>query len=93
MAGEGKYVMTVHATPDKVTVAARKAVEQLKMTDIDSSGDRAEGKVTAKTPQGENVSIDIEQSGDTGSTVTIHTRGGDADEVSKQIQDQIHSNL
>ncbi len=93
MSGEGKYVMTVQATPDKVTAAARRAVEQLKMTDIDSSGDRSEGKVTAKTARGDGVSIDIEQSGDTDSKVTIHTRGGNADEVSKQIQDQINSNL
>ena len=93
MAGEGKYVMTVRATPDKVTAAARKAVEQLKMTDIDSSGDRSEGKVTAKTSQREKVTIDIEQAGSTDSKVTIHTRGGDADDVSKQIQDQIKSNL
>jgi predicted small secreted protein len=93
MAGEGKYTMTVHATPDKVTAAARRAVEQLKMTDIDSSGDRSEGKVTAKTSQQEKVTIDIEQSGDNDSKVTIHTRGGDADKVSKQIQDQINSNL
>ncbi|MFO8012711.1 MAG: DUF3568 family protein [Phycisphaerae bacterium] len=93
MSGEGKYAMTVHATPDKVTAAARRAVEQLKMTDIDSSGDRSEGKVTANTSQREKVTIDIEQSGDNDSTVTIHYRGGDADEVSKQIQDQINRNL
>jgi len=93
MAGEGKYVMTVHATPDKVTAAARKTVEQLQMTDIDSSGDRSEGKVTATTSQQEKVTIDIEQSGDTESIVTIHLRGGNADDMSKQIQDGIRGNL
>jgi hypothetical protein len=93
MAGEGKYAMTVHATPDKATAAARKAVEQLKMTDIDSSGDRSKGKVTAKTARQDSVRIDIEQSGDTDSKVTIYTHGGDADEVAKQIQDKIKSNL
>ena len=93
MAGEGKYVMTVRATPDKATAAAKKAVEQLKMTDIASSGDRSEGKVSAQTAQKEKVTIDIEQLGANDSTVTIHTRGGNADEVSKQIQDQIKSNL
>ncbi len=93
MAGEGKYVMTVHAMPDKVTAAARSAVEQLKMTDIDSSGDRTEGKVTAKTARQDTVRIDIEQSGATDSIVTIYTHGDDADTVRQQIQDRINSNL
>ena len=93
MSGEGKYVMTVQATPDVVTAAARKAVEQLEMTDIDSSGDRSEGEVTARTAKLDSVTIEIEQSGATDSKVTIKTHGGDADEVSRQIQDQIKSNL
>ena len=93
MSGQGKYVMTVHATPDVVTPAARKAVEQLKMTDVDSSGDRSQGKVTAKTAKLDSVKIEIEQSGATDSKVTISTRGTDADDVSKQIQEQIKSNL
>ena len=93
MAGEGKYTMTVNATPGTVTAAARKAVEQLKMTDISSSGDRSEGKVTAMTSQQEKITIDIEQLGDNDSTVIIHTRGGEADEVAKKIQDQIKRNL
>lgn len=93
ISGEGKYVMTVHATPDKVTAAARKAVEQLKMTDVDSSGDRSEGKVTARTAKQDSVKIEIEQAGEADSTVTIKTYGGDADDVSKQIQDQIKNNL
>ena len=93
MAGQGKYVMTVHATPDKVTAAARKSVEQLQMTDIDSSGNRSEGKVTAKTARQDKVTIDIEQSGDTDSTVTIRTHGDDADTIGKELQDQINRNL
>jgi predicted small secreted protein len=93
MSGSGKYVMTVQATPDVVTAAARRAVEQLKMTDVDSSGDRSEGKVTAKTAKLDSVKIEIEQLGTTDSTVTIHTHGTDADDVSKQIQDRIKSNL
>jgi len=93
MAGEGKYVMTVQATPDKVTAAARGAVEQMGMTDVVSSGDRSEGKVTAMTSQQEKVTINIEQLGDSDSTVTIHLRGGSADDVSKEIQDRIRGNL
>jgi len=93
MSGQGKYVMTVQATPDKVTAAARRAVEQLKMTDVDSSGDRSEGKVTAKTAKLDSVKIEIEQLGETTSKVTINTHGTDADDVSEQIQDRINSNL
>lgn len=93
MSGQGKYVMTVQATPDKVTAAARRAVEQLKMTDVDSSGDRSEGKVTAKTAKQDSVKIEIEQLGETTSKVTINTHGTDADDVSEQIQDRINSNL
>jgi predicted small secreted protein len=93
MAGEGKYAMTVHATPEKVTAAAKSAVEDLKMTEIGSSGDRSKGKVTAKTARADSVRIDIEQLGDADSKVTIYTHGGDADEVSKQIQDRINRNL
>jgi len=93
MAGSGKYAMTVRATPEVVTAAARRAVEQLKMTDVDSSGDKSEGKVTAKTAKLDSVKIEIEQLGATDSTVTIYTHGTDADDVSKQIQDQIKSNL
>ena len=91
--GKGTYTMTVHAAPDKVTAAARSAVEQLKMTDIDSSGDRTKGKVTAKTARKDGVRIDIAQSGEADSKVTIYTHGEDADEVSKQIQDQVNRNL
>ena len=93
MSGQGKYVMTFKATPDKVTPAARKAVEQLKMTDIESSGDRSEGKVSAKTARQDTVKIDIEQLGATDSKVTISTHGDDADTIRKQIQDRIKSNL
>ena len=95
MAGKGKYVITVQASPDRATAAARRAVEQLKMTNIESSFDEGEGEgeVTAKTARGEKVSIDIEQSGATHSKVTIRTRGDNSDEVSKQIQDRIRGNL
>ncbi|MFB3894032.1 MAG: DUF3568 family protein [Phycisphaerae bacterium] len=93
MTGKGKYTMTVRATPERATAAARKAVEQLRMTDIGSSGDRGKGKVTARTAQQEKVTIDIKQSNDKDCTVTIHFHGYNADEVTKQIQDQIDSNL
>jgi predicted small secreted protein len=93
MQGKGTYVTTVNATPDKVTAAAKKTVEQMKMTEIESSGDRSHGKVTAKTARKDGVRIEIEQSGDTKSKMTIYTHGEDANDVSKQIQDHVNSNL
>ena len=93
MPGQGKYVMTVNATPDMVTAAARKADEQMKMTDINSSVDMNTGKVTARTTRQGGVRIEIAQSGHRDSIVTIYTHGDDADEVSRQIQDQINRNL
>jgi predicted small secreted protein len=93
MAGEGKYEMTVQATPDRVTLAARKAVEQLKFTDIESAGDRSEGKVTAKTDRRDSVRIDIEQIGTRDSKVTVYTHGDNADTIGKKVQDQIRQNL
>jgi hypothetical protein len=65
----------------------------MKMTTIESTGTALAGKVTAKTLRNDGVRIDIEQAGDKDSKVTIYTHGDDADAVSKQIQDNIKSNL
>lgn len=91
--GKGTYTTMVRGTPDQVTAAAKSAVEQLKMTEIDSSGERSKGKVTAKTARADGVRIEIEQAGATDSKMTIYTHGVDADEVSRQIQDQVNRNL
>lgn len=93
MQGRGTYRMPVHATPDKVTAAAIRAVEQMKMTDVKSSVARNIGNVTATTMRQDGVRIEIAKSGHRDSVVTIHTHGADADEVSRQIQDQINRNF
>ncbi len=93
MQGRGIYEMPIHATPDKVTAAAIRAVEQMRMTEINSSVDRNIGKVIARTTRRDEVRIDIAQSGHSDSILTIYTHGDDADSVSRQIQDQIKSNL
>lgn len=93
MQGRGTYRMPVHATPDKVTAAAIRAVEQMKMTDINSSVARNTGNVTATTTRQDGVRIEIAKSGHRDSVVTIYTHGVDADEVSRQIQDQINLNF
>jgi predicted small secreted protein len=93
MQGRGTYRMPVHSTPNRVTAAAIRAVEQMKMTDINSSVDRNIGTVTARTTRQDGVIIEIAQSGQSDSVVTIYTHGDDADEVSRQIQNQINRNL
>lgn len=93
MQGRGTYTMPVHATPDKVAAAAIRSVEQMKMTEINSSVDRSVGKVTAMTMRQDAVRIEIAQSGNSGSVVSIYTHGDDADEVSRQIRDRINRNL
>src|ERR1019366_7455397 len=62
----GFYTTNVNATPDKTTTAAYKACEDLKLSYINSNTSKIDGKVTAKTAQGDDVVIDIAQSGDGG---------------------------
>jgi nitrous oxide reductase len=89
----GAYSTNVDATPDKVTVAAQKAADDLKLTNIVANGTKVDGKVTATNAQGDAVTINIEQTGDGVSKVTIHigTTGDQA--VSKQLIDRINSHL
>jgi hypothetical protein len=89
----GTYSTNFDAAPDKVTTAASKACEDLKLSDIKSSGSKVDGKVTAKTSQGEDVTIDIAQAGDSVSKVTIRVGATGDDAVSKQLADGIKSHL
>lgn len=89
----GFYTTNINSTPDKVTTAASKACEDLKLSDINSSGSKVDGKVTAKTSQGTDVTIDIAQAGDSVSKVTIHVGATGDDSVSKQLVDRINSHL
>ncbi len=89
----GFYTTNINSTPDKVTTAAYKACEDLKLSDINSSGSKVDGKVTAKTSQGTDVTIDIAQAGDSVSKVTIHVGATGDDSVSKQLVDRINSHL
>jgi hypothetical protein len=89
----GVYSTSVKGAPDKVTTAAKKAAGDLNLTDIDSHNSTVDGQVTAKTAQGDTVTINIAQAGENVSTVTIHigTTGDEA--VSKQLVDRINSHL
>jgi hypothetical protein len=89
----GTYSTNVAAAPDKVTTAAAKAAEDLKLSDINSSGTKVDGKVTARTAQGDEVAIDIEQAGDDVSKVSIRVGATGDEAISKQLVDRIKSHL
>jgi hypothetical protein len=89
----GVYSTNVDASPDKVTTAAQKAADDLKLTDIVGNGTKVDGKVTAKDAQGDVVTIDIVQAGDSVSKVTIHVGTTGDEALSKQLVDKIKSHL
>jgi hypothetical protein len=89
----GAYSTNVNAAPDKVTTAASKACEDLKLSDINSNGTAVDGKVTAKTAQGDDVTIEIAQSGDNVSKVTIRVGATGDNSISHQLVDRINSHL
>ena len=89
----GSYSTMIDSSPDKVTTAAQKAADDLKLTDIVGNGTKVDGKVTAKNAQGDVVTIDIEQAGDNVSKVTIHIGASGDEAFSKQLVDRIKSHL
>jgi hypothetical protein len=89
----GNYTAMVNASPDKVTNAAKKSLEQMKLTDISGAGTKIDGKVTAMTAQAEHVTINIEQAGENVSKVSIRVGATGDEAVSKQILDKIKDNL
>ena len=95
----GVYWTNVDSPCDKTTVAAKKAANDLKLTDIvavggtKENGKLVDGKVTAKNAQGDEVTIDIAVGGENVSKVTIHV-GLTGDQVlSKKLVDRIKSHL
>jgi hypothetical protein len=91
----GFYTKNINARPDKVTTAAYKACEDLKLSNIHSGsgGSTVDGEVTANTAQGTNVTIDIKQAGDKLSKVTIRVGATGDNAVSEQLVDRIKSHL
>ncbi len=89
----GTYSTNVDATPEKATKATQKALEQMKFLDIVANSTKIDGHVTAKTAQNDDVVVNIEQSGDSVSKVSVRIGGtGDAS-GSMKIIDKIKSNL
>jgi len=89
----GSYSTMIDSSPDKVTVAAQKAAGDLNLLDIAGNGTKIDGKVTARTAQGDAVTIDIEQAGDNVSKMTIHVGATGDEAVSKQLVDRTKSHL
>jgi len=89
----GSYSTNVDSTPDKVTTAASKACEDLKLADINSNGTKVDGKVTAKTAQGDDVTINVEQAGDNVSKVTIRVGATGDEALSRQLLDKTENHL
>jgi hypothetical protein len=89
----GTYTAMVDSRPDKVTNAAKKAVEQMQLTDVTSTATKIDGKVTAMNAQKDAVTINVEQAGENVSKVTIRVGTTGDEAVSKQILDKIKSNL
>jgi hypothetical protein len=91
----GSYTTNMDASPDKVTTAAYKACDDLKLSNINSGsgGSKVDGEVTATTAQGTVVTIDIKQNGDNVSSVTIRVGATGDDAVSHQLMDRIKSHL
>jgi hypothetical protein len=89
----GSYSTMIDSSPDKVTTAAQKAAADLNLLDINAAGTKVDGKVSARTAQGDDVSIDIEQAGENVSKVTIRVGVTGDEAVSKQLMDRIKSHL
>jgi hypothetical protein len=89
----GSYTTMIDGAPDKVTAAAQKAAEDLKLSNIVANGTTVDGKLTAKSAEGDAVSIDIVQAGENVSKVTIRVGATGNEAVSKQLVDRIKSHL
>ena len=65
----------------------------MKLINVSSNSTKVDGKVTAKTAQGEDVNIEIAQAGQDQSSVTVRVCATGDPAISKEIVDQIRSNL
>ena len=89
----GTYATTVDATPDKATKAAQKALEQMKFLQVVGNFTKVDGRVTAKTAQNDDVTVNVEQAGDAGSKVSVRVGSTGGAMISTQIIDKIKENL
>jgi hypothetical protein len=95
----GLYSTNIDSPCDKVTTAAKKAADDLKLTDVvavggdKENGKMVDGKVTARNAQGDAVTINIAVSGENVSKVTISVGATGDQALSKQLVDRIKNRL
>jgi hypothetical protein len=89
----GSLTTNIAGAPDKVTDAAVKACNDLKLTEVVSNSTSIDGSVTARTAHGDEVTIGISQSGDKVSTVSIRVGAAGDPALSQQIVDGIKKHM
>ena len=89
----GTFIARVAAPPDRVTEAAKKACEELKFTDVTSTGTKIDGKVRARTALRDEVEINIELDKNNGSELSIRVGDAGDEPVSRQIWERTFENL
>jgi hypothetical protein len=83
----------VDNSPDKVTAAAVKAANDMKLMDVVSNSTTVDGTVTAKDASGDTVTINISQSGEKVSKVTIRVGATGDEAMSRQLMDGINHHI
>jgi hypothetical protein len=89
----GTVCGVVHATPERVTAAARETLEELKLNSIFSEATRIDGKVMARTARDKTVDIEITTAPEESSKVQIRVAEFGDEELSLQILNRIRSKV
>ena len=83
----------IPANPEKVTLAAKKVVEELKFNDITYTSTKIDGYVTARTAQDAEIDIKVDLSGDDSSEIAVKVGNFGDEAVSLKILSMIKSKL
>lgn len=87
------FVAQVNAPPDRVTAAAKQAVEELKMTDVTAASTKIDGKVRAQTALHDEVEIDIELNNDNSCEMKIRIGDAGDEAASRKIWERVYEIL
>ena len=89
----GTYSVMLDASPDKVTKAAQRALDDLKFTDVQATLSKVDGHLTAQTAQKDQININVEQGGENISKMSIRVGTTGDETISKQIVEKTKSHL
>jgi hypothetical protein len=89
----GSFSTVINGPPDKVTEAAVRAANDLRLGSVTSQESKVDGTVTARTAQNDAVNITVEQAGENVSKVSIKVGGMGDEGISTQLFDHIRTNL